>query len=91
MRTLDISIINLGLVDSEGRFAAWETVRLPHTLSLLGSSTGYDTPVLLHRFMYTEGCRRERFSVWCDHFERDFEFTAMMINIFHSEYFSVRG
>ena len=36
---------------------AWITARLPYTLSRLRSSTGEDTPALIHRLMQTERCR----------------------------------
>ena len=44
----------------EGGLAAWTTARLPYILSRLCSSTGDDTPAVLHRPMQTEGCRPRR-------------------------------
>ena len=42
----------------EGRLAAWTAAVLPYTLPRLCSSTGEDTPALIHRPRQTEGCRR---------------------------------
>ena len=42
----------------EGGLAAWTTACLPCTLLGLYSSTGEDTPALLHHLMQTEGCQQ---------------------------------
>ena len=44
----------------KGGLAVCTTARLPYTLSRLCSSTGDNTPGLLHRLMQTEGCRRNK-------------------------------
>ena len=56
----------------EGGLATRTTARLPYTLPRLRSSTGEDTPALLHRLMQTEGCRRH---YHCQYFS---------INLFYS-------
>ena len=57
-RHSSFSWIHLPRGEGEEGLAAWTTARLPYTVSRLLSSTGEDTPTLLHCLVLMEGCRR---------------------------------